>query len=168
MAPSQYERIIAKAVPISFQGQAVRLEDFLMTTRNINIAIEPMQTIKKNLFCENGYCNSNSNMFSNNCCRFPSQFEDYNKGVKTLNAVLSIVIESKNLLQTLEKTFENSRFDSDNKIKEYASNIFQHLAILCDATETTFEELQNQNIEKLKNIFPIQMEKVLQLEMENL
>lgn len=73
---------------------------------------------------------------------------------RILHAIMGLVTESGELMDAKKKEhFYGKKLDWHNLIEE-AGDIFWYLAILCDAMNVPFEEVQRRNIDKLKTRYP--------------
>jgi NTP pyrophosphatase (non-canonical NTP hydrolase) len=73
---------------------------------------------------------------------------------RILHAALGLATEAGELLDAKKREmFYNKPLDWHNLIEE-AGDIFWYLAILCDAMNVSFEEVQRRNIDKLRARYP--------------
>ena len=155
----EYQRLIESGVPVTFDGQAVKLDEFFSTIEAVVTQLKKLETVKRRLFSENGYRALNSDIFYNNCSSLPAQLKSYDEGAKLINSVLGVSCEIRPLLENLIESFRNRHFDNSGPLKERASNILQHTTGISNFIGCSLEDLQNWNIEKLHKIHTEKMEK---------
>lgn len=86
--------------------------------------------------------------------------EDYLKsdeGIRILHACLGLTTEVGELFEALVKVNDSNHIDSINVLEE-AGDLFWYLAIIANVFGSSFEAIQNTNIEKLKKRFPNKFE----------
>lgn len=88
------------------------------------------------------------------CKYIPRVFEDEQKGVDLIHAVLGIATEAGEMLEALYNAFMTGEPIDETNLKEEGGDNLWYLAILFKALKTNFDDEQRRNIAKLRQRYP--------------
>lgn len=151
----EYVKQVSEKQVITYHGHKVNIEEFLKAIKLVIMASKILEEVKLKLFFESAEPEFINACSFNNCINLPDQFENYETGVKVINAVLNIASENKYLLETLLFIFKNKDIVPISDFKRSGSELFEALANISNFTGVSFEEMQIANYNKLnkrKNI----------------
>ena len=136
----------------SFYGDKIDAAYVMAKVNDAIIALQELDKIKKSSFYnkDNGIFTENPVVSEDDIVSVLSN--DKQKAINLFHGIIGIATEAGELLEAITKSISNlEQLDLVN-LKEESSDIFWYLAILARECDTTFEKIQNANIEKLKHL----------------